>query len=113
MSVAVVEAVYRTRPDRRAAAFCVNFVVSPCRSTARRLVRLSGIVSRGFTMKKDRSQGAILMVIGVAALNITSLWDMFADKHEGMIDIGPLAWVAIVIANIAIIASLMTMAGRE
>ena len=64
-------------------------------------------------MKKDRSQGAILMVIGVAALNITYLWDMFADKHEGMIDIGPLAWVVIVVANIVIIASLVKMVGRK
>ncbi len=66
-----------------------------------------------FAMKKDRSQGAILMVIGVALLNITYLWDMFTDKHEGMIIIGPLAWVAIVIANIAIVASLVKMVGRE
>ncbi len=53
------------------------------------------------------------MVIGVAALNITYLWDMFADKHEGMIDIGPLAWVVIVVANITIIASLVKMVGRK
>ena len=53
------------------------------------------------------------MVIGVAALNITYLWDMFADKHEGMIDIGPLAWVVIVVANIVIIASLVKMVGRK
>ncbi len=64
-------------------------------------------------MKKDRSQGAILMVIGVAVLNLTYLWDMFADKHEGMISIGPWAWVAIVIANIIIVASLVKMVGRE
>ncbi len=66
-----------------------------------------------FAMKKDRSQGAILMVIGVAALNIVYLWDMFAGKHEGMINIGPWAWVAIVLANITIIASLVKMVGRE
>ncbi len=53
------------------------------------------------------------MVIGVAVLNFTYLWDMFADKHEGMISIGPLAWVAIVIANIAIVASLVKMVGRK
>ena len=64
-------------------------------------------------MKKDRSQGAILMVIGVAALNITYLWDMFADKHEGAIILGLWAWVAIVIANIAILASLVKMVGRK
>jgi len=64
-------------------------------------------------IKKDRSQGAILMVIGVAALNLVYLWDMFADKHEGMIIIGPWAWVAIVIANIIIIISLMKMVGRK
>ena len=64
-------------------------------------------------MKKDRSQGAILMVIGVTALNLVYLWDMFADKHDGMISIGPWAWVAIVIANIIIIASLVKMVGRE
>ena len=64
-------------------------------------------------LKKDRSQGAILMVIGVAALNIVYLWDMFADKHDGMISIGPWAWLAIVIANIAIVASLVKMVGRE
>ena len=34
-------------------------------------------------MKKDRSQGAILMVIGVAALNFVYLWDMIIGKHEG------------------------------
>ncbi len=64
-------------------------------------------------MKKDRSQGAILMVIGVAALNIVYLWDMFAGKHEGMINIGMLGWGGIVIANIAIIACLVKLAGRE
>ena len=64
-------------------------------------------------MKKDRSQGAILMVIGVAALNFTYLWDMFADKHDGLINIGPLAWVLIVIANIVILASLVKMVGRK
>ncbi len=53
------------------------------------------------------------MVIGVAALNITYLWDMFADKHEGMINIGMWAWVAIVLANIVIIASLVKMVGRK
>ncbi len=66
-----------------------------------------------FAMKKDRSQGAILMVIGVAALNFTYLWDMFADKHEGMIYIGPLAWAVIVVSNIVIIASLVKMVGRK
>ena len=64
-------------------------------------------------MKKDRSQGAILMVIGVGALNLVYLWDMFADKHEGLVYIGPWTWVAIVIANIAIIASLSKMVGRR
>ena len=71
LSAAVEEAAWRTRQDGRAAAFRVNFSGFPCRSTARRLARLSGIVSRGFAMKKDRSQGAILMVIGVALLNST------------------------------------------
>ena len=66
-----------------------------------------------FAMKMDRAKGAILMVIGVAALNFTYLWDMFADKHEGMINIGPLAWVLIVVSNIVIIASLVKMVGRE
>ena len=66
-----------------------------------------------FAMKKDRSQGAILMVIGVAALNLVYLWDMFADKHEGYVYLGPWAWVAIVIANIIIIVSLMKMVGRK
>ncbi len=64
-------------------------------------------------MKKDRSQGAILMVIGVAALNLVYLWDMFADKHGGYVYLGPWAWLAIVIANIVIIASLVKMVGRE
>ncbi len=64
-------------------------------------------------MKKDRSQGAILMVIGVTALNLVYLWDMFADKHDGMISIGPWAWVAIVIANIIIIVSLVKMVSRK
>ena len=64
-------------------------------------------------IKKDRSQGAILMVIGVTALNLVYLWDMFADKHDGMISIGPWAWVAIVIANIIIIISLVKMVGRK
>ena len=64
-------------------------------------------------MKKDRSQGAILMVIGVTALNLVYLWDLFADKHDGMISIGPWAWVAIVIANIIIIASLVKMVGLK
>ena len=53
------------------------------------------------------------MVIGVAALNLVYLWDMFADKHGGMINIGPWAWVAIVIANIIIIVSLIKMVGRK
>ncbi len=53
------------------------------------------------------------MVIGVAALNIVYLWDMFAGKHEGMINIGMWAWVAIVLANITIIASLVKMVGRK
>lgn len=64
-------------------------------------------------MKKDRSQGAILMVIGVTALNLVYLWDMFADKHDGMIMIGPWSWAAIVVANIIIIASLVKMVGRK
>ena len=53
------------------------------------------------------------MVIGVAALNFVYLWDMIIDTHEGMISIGMLSWVAIVIANIAIIASLVKMVGLE
>lgn len=53
------------------------------------------------------------MVIGVAALNIIYLWDMFANKHDGLIYIGPWSWVAIAIANIAIIASLAKMVGRK
>ncbi len=64
-------------------------------------------------MKKDRAQGAILMVIGVAALNFVYLWDMIVGKHDGMINIGVWAWVAIVIANIAILASLVKMVGRK
>ncbi len=72
-----------------------------------------GLILRGFAMKKDRSQGAILMVIGVAALNLIYLWDMFADKQEGLINIGVFSWVAIVIANIVIIASLVQMVGRK
>ncbi len=72
-----------------------------------------GLILRGFAMKKDRSQGAILMVVGVAALNLIYLWDMFADKQEGLINIGILSWVAIVIANIVIIASLVQMVGRK
>ena len=64
-------------------------------------------------MKKDRSQGAILMVIGVTALNLVYLWDLFADKHDGMIYLGVWAWVAIVIANIIIIASLVKMVGLK
>ena len=66
-----------------------------------------------FAMKKDRAQGAILMVIGVAVLNIVYLWDMFLGKQEGLIDIGMLAWGGIVIANIVIIGLLVKMAGRE
>ena len=64
-------------------------------------------------MKKDRSQGAILMVIGVAALNLIYLWDMFAGKHDGFIYLGVWSWVAIVFANMIIIASLMKMVGRK
>ncbi len=64
-------------------------------------------------MKKDRSQGAILMVIGVAALNLVYLWDMFAEKHGGFVYIGAWSWVAIVIANTIIIISLMKMVGRK
>ena len=64
-------------------------------------------------MKKDRSQGAILMVIGVAALNFVYLWDMIIGKHDGMIYIGMWSWVAIAIANIVIVASLVKMVGRE
>ncbi len=64
-------------------------------------------------MKKDRKQGAILMVIGVAALNLVYLWDMFVGTYEGMIDIGMWAWVGIDIANIAIIDSLVQMVGRK
>ena len=64
-------------------------------------------------MKKNRSQGAVLMVIGVAALNLVYLWDMFAEKHEGFVLIGPWAWVGIVIANIVIMASLVQMVGRK
>ena len=64
-------------------------------------------------MKKDRSQGAILMVIGVAALNFVYLWDMLIGKHEGWIYIGMWSWVAIVVANIVIVASLVKMVGRE
>lgn len=64
-------------------------------------------------MKMNRTQGVILMVIGVVALNAVYLWDMIIGTHDGMIYIGTWAWVAIVIANIAIIASLVTMAGRE
>ena len=64
-------------------------------------------------IKKDRSQGAILMVIGVAALNLVYLWDMFADKHGGYVYLGTWAWVAIVIANIIIIISLVKMVGRK
>ena len=53
------------------------------------------------------------MVIGVAALNLVYLWDMFADKHGGYVYLGTWAWVAIVIANIIIIISLMKMVGRK
>ena len=64
-------------------------------------------------MKKDRSQGAILMVSGVGALNFVYLWDMLIGKHEGWIYIGMWSWVAIVVANIVIVASLVKMVGRE
>ncbi len=64
-------------------------------------------------MKKDRAQGAILMVVGVAALNLIYLWDMFAGKHDGLIYIGPWTWMAIVVANIVIITSLVQMVGRK
>ncbi len=53
------------------------------------------------------------MVIGVAALNFVYLWDMIINKHDGLINLGMLSWVAIVIANIAIVASLVKMVGRE
>lgn len=64
-------------------------------------------------MKKDRAQGAILMVIGVAALNFVYLWDMIIDKHDGYILIGVWSWVVIAIANVTILASLVKMVGRE
>lgn len=64
-------------------------------------------------MKKDRSQGAILMVIGVAALNFVYLWDMIVGKHDGMINLGMLSWVVIIIANVVIVFSLVKMVGRE
>ena len=64
-------------------------------------------------MKKDRSKGAILMVIGVAALNFVYLWDMIIGKHGGMINIGMWSWVIIVIANIVIVSSLVNMVGRK
>ena len=53
------------------------------------------------------------MVIGVAALNLIYLWDMFAGKHDGFIFLGVWSWVAIVFANIIIIASLVKMVGRK
>ena len=64
-------------------------------------------------MKTDKSRGAILMVIGVAALNVVYLWDIIVDKHDGLINIGLWAWAAIVIVNVAIIAILVKMVGRE
>ena len=64
-------------------------------------------------MKLDRTQSAIIAAIGVAALNVVYLWDMFLDKQEGLINIGMLAWGGIVIANIVIIGLLVKMAGRE
>ena len=64
-------------------------------------------------MKLDRTQSAIIAAIGVAALNVVYLWDMFLDKQEGLISIGMLAWGGIVIANIVIIGLLVKMAGRE
>ena len=66
-----------------------------------------------FAMKKDRAQGAILMVIGVGALNFVYLWDMIIGKYDGAIVLGLWSWVAIVIANITIIASLVKMVGRK
>jgi hypothetical protein len=71
------------------------------------------VVSRRLVMKKDRSQGAILMVIGVAVLNFIYLWDMIVGKHDGFIFLGLWSWVIIVVANVVIVASLTKMVGRE
>ena len=64
-------------------------------------------------MKLDRTQSVIITAIGVAALNVVYLWDNIMGTHEWMIDIGPLAWGGIVIANIGIIVFLVKLANRE
>ncbi len=64
-------------------------------------------------MKLERTQGVIIMAIGVAALNVVYLWDMIVGTHEGMIYIGTFGWGGVVIANVAIVACLVAMARRE
>ena len=65
-------------------------------------------------MWKDRSIGAIVMVAGLALVNVVYLWDVLLGKHEGLIQLGWVAWVGIVIANLVGIAGMaMTLAQRS
>ncbi len=65
-------------------------------------------------MWKDRSIGAIVMVVGLALVNIAYLWDVLLAKHDGWISLGWKAWVAIAITNLVCIAGMaMTLAQRS
>ena len=65
-------------------------------------------------MWKDRRIGAIVMVAGLALVNVVYLWDVVLGKHEGWIYLGGKAWVAIFIANIVLVGGMvMTIAARS
>ncbi len=65
-------------------------------------------------MWKDRSIGAIVMIAGIALVNVVYLWDLLLAKQEGFIYLGTKAWVGIIIANIVLVGGMvMTIGARS
>ena len=59
---------------------------------------------------ENQSKGAVVMAVGVGALNLVYLWDLLLGKT---LMIGTWAWLGIVVANIVIVASLVMMVGGK
>ncbi len=58
--------------------------------------------------RRNRTFGAVVLVLGAGLLNFVYLWDIMLRKPSGII-LGPWSGLAIVITNIAIVAGLIMM----
>ena len=65
-----------------------------------------------YTMWRNRTLGALILVGGTVLLNLTYLGDLIFDKPGGII-LGPKSGMAIVIANIAIVVALLMMIAQR